>query len=102
MSPIVRLPAPLRDQANGQAEVELSGDSVAGVLDALVARYPSLRRHLFTEQGGLRGYVNLYRNDEVVVPGAEAATRLGDGDVVTIVPSIAGGTAFPRRGTQEP
>jgi sulfur-carrier protein adenylyltransferase/sulfurtransferase len=84
----VLLPAPLRALAGGAAELPVAANTVGGALDELVARFPAMRRHLFDDAGRLRGYVNVYRNDEPADTGA----RLEVGDTVMIVPSIAGGT----------
>lgn len=87
----IRLPGPLRDLAGGRPEVEVSGPTVGAALDDLVARHPALRRHLRTETGGLRDYVNVYLNEDDVRFLAGEATGLSAGDAVTLVPSIAGG-----------
>ena len=61
-------------------------------MTALVARHPDLRRHLYTEEGKLRSFVNLYVNDEDIRYLQKEATALNDSDNISIVPSIAGGT----------
>ena len=60
-------------------------------LNALVTRHPDLRKHLYTEDGKLRAFVNLYVNDEDIRYLQKEATALKDGDSISIVPSIAGG-----------
>lgn len=88
----VQLPAVLREYADGRAEVAVEAADVAGALGFLTTRHPRLRRHLFTEQGGLRPHVNVYLNqDEVRDLPAGLATPLGSGDVLLILPSVAGG-----------
>jgi sulfur-carrier protein adenylyltransferase/sulfurtransferase len=82
------LPAPLRAFAGGAAEVDLDARTLRDALDQLVVRYPLMRRHLYDEGGRLRGYVNVYHNDDAA-PTLEAPLR--SGDTITIVPSIAGG-----------
>ena len=62
-------------------------------MDALVAQHPELRKHLYTEDGKLRAFVNLYVNDEDIRYLQKEATTLKDGDNISIVPSIAGGAA---------
>ena len=60
-------------------------------MNALVAQHPDLRKHLYTEEGKLRAFVNLYVNDEDIRYLQKEATALKDGDNISIVPSIAGG-----------
>jgi molybdopterin/thiamine biosynthesis adenylyltransferase/rhodanese-related sulfurtransferase/molybdopterin converting factor small subunit len=93
MTPLTRIhiPTPLRAYAGGQSVVEVDGATVGEALRALVARHGELRRHLYDEQGSLRRYVNVYRNDEDVRHLEREATPLGSGDTLSIVPSIAGG-----------
>lgn len=91
----VRVPTPLRDYADQRDDVEVEGETVAAALGALVERYPRLRRHLMAEDGALRSYVNIYLNEDDVRHMDGPATAVGEGDVITIVPSIAGGEALP-------
>jgi len=60
-------------------------------LAALVAKHPDLQKHLYTDKGALRSFVNVYVNDEDVRYLEKEATPLKDGDTIAIVPSIAGG-----------
>ncbi len=60
-------------------------------MKTLVAQHPDLRKHLYTEEGKLRAFVNLYVNDEDIRYLQKEATTLKDGDNISIVPSIAGG-----------
>ena len=87
----VRIPGPLQALAEGMKDVEVHGATVEAVLTGLVQRFPLLRRHLFEDGGALRGYVNLYLNDEDVRFLDGLGTPLNDDDVITIVPSVAGG-----------
>jgi adenylyltransferase/sulfurtransferase len=76
--------------------VDVSGATVGDAMNALVAQHPDLRKHLYTEEGKLRAFVNLYLNDEDIRYLQKEATALGDGDNISIVPSIAGGVpAYP-------
>ncbi len=58
----------------------------------LVAKHPDLRRHLYNDDGKLRAFVNVYLNDEDVRYLQKEATAVKDGDSISIVPSIAGGS----------
>ena len=62
-------------------------------MTALVAQHPDLKKHLYTEDGKLRAFVNLYVNDEDIRYMQKEATALTEGDNISIVPSIAGGAA---------
>ena len=64
---------------------------LARPLAGLVSQHPELKRHLYTEDGKLRAFVNVYVNDEDMRYLQKEATALKDGDTISIVPSIAGG-----------
>lgn len=88
----IQLPTVLRDCADGRAEHQAEARRVADALESLALAYPLLRRHLFDVAGELRPYVNVYLNqDEVRDLPAGVATEVRDGDVLLILPSIAGG-----------
>src|SRR3984893_9954512 len=89
----VLIPTPLRQYAGKQDAVQLAGATVGEVLDSLTSQYSDLRRHLYNDQGKLRSFVNVYVNDEDIRYLQKDATALKDGDTVSIVPSIAGGSA---------
>jgi len=91
MSVQVRLPAALRTFTGGQETVALEGRTVAEALDGLFARHPALRRQLLNESGKLRNFVNLYLNDDDTRDLKGLSTPVKDGDVILIVPAIAGG-----------
>jgi molybdopterin converting factor small subunit len=88
---LIRIPAALRDYTSGAAEMAVTGDSVGVALDRLLASYPQLRRHLYTEQGELRSYVNVFVNEDDVRTLGGLQTRINADDTLMIVPSIAGG-----------
>ena len=92
--PKIHIPTPLRQYAGKQPAVEVKGATIGEVLTGLVSQHPDLRRHLYTEEGKLRAFVNVYLNDEDVRYLQKEATAVGDSDHISIVPSIAGGTAF--------
>ena len=87
----IHIPTPLRQYAGKQAAVEVKAVTVAEALSGLVSQHPDLRRHLYTEDGKLRAFVNVYLNDEDVRYLQKDATAVSDGDNISIVPSIAGG-----------
>lgn len=87
----LRIPTPLRPYAEGQSEIQIDSATVGGALDELTSQYPALRKHLFTDSGELRTFVNLFVNDEDVRQLEGPRTPLQAGDRVMIIPSIAGG-----------
>jgi molybdopterin converting factor small subunit len=91
--PKIHIPTPLRQYAGKQAAVEVQAGSIADALSDLIAQHPELRRHLYTDDGKLRAFVNVYLNDEDVRYLQKEATAVKDGDTISIVPSIAGGWA---------
>jgi adenylyltransferase/sulfurtransferase len=92
----VHIPTPLRQYAGKQAAVEVQAGTVGEALDSLIGQHPELRRHLYTEEGKLRAFVNVYLNDEDIRYLQKEATQVKDSDNISIVPSIAGGG--PERG----
>ena len=89
----IHIPTPLRQYVGKQASVEVHGTTVGEAMTALVAQHPDLKKHLYTEDGKLRAFVNLYVNDEDIRYMQKEATTLKEGDNISIVPSIAGGAA---------
>jgi molybdopterin/thiamine biosynthesis adenylyltransferase/rhodanese-related sulfurtransferase/molybdopterin converting factor small subunit len=91
--PKILIPTPLRQFTAQSDSVEVNGATVAEALTSLTERYPELRKNLFNDQGKLRSFVNVYVNDEDIRYLDKDATKLAGGDTVSIVPSIAGGSA---------
>ncbi len=88
----ILIPTPLRQYVDKKDSVELSGSTVGEILTALTSQYGDLKRHLYNDQGKLRSFVNVYVNDDDIRYLQKDATPLKDGDTVSIVPSIAGGS----------
>ena len=88
----IHIPTPLRQYAGKHAAVEVKAGTVGEALSDLIAQHPDLRRHLYTDDGRLRAFVNVYLNDEDIRYLQKEATTLGDSDNISIVPSIAGGS----------
>ena len=88
----VKVPTPLRGLTDGAASVPAEGDTVGEVLSSLVKDHEKLRDHLFTPEGRLRNFVAVYLNDEDVRNLDRDRTAVKDGDVVAIIPAIAGGS----------
>jgi molybdopterin converting factor small subunit len=89
--PKIQIPTPLRQYAGKQAAVDVKAATIGEALSGLVAQHPELRRHLYTDDGKLRAFVNVYLNDEDVRYLQKDATAVSDSDSISIVPSIAGG-----------
>ena len=87
----ILIPTPLRQYAGGNSAVEVSGTNAGEALAALVSKHPELRKNLYTDEGKIRSFVNIYVNDEDIRYLSKDATPLKEGDTVSIVPSIAGG-----------
>jgi molybdopterin synthase sulfur carrier subunit len=88
----VRIPTILRSYTGGAKAVEGTGDTLADLLVDLDGKYAGVRGRLITDEGALHRFVNIYINDEDVrfIGGLDA--KLNDGDNVTILPAVAGGS----------
>jgi molybdopterin converting factor small subunit len=87
----VMIPTPLRAYAGKQDSVQVQAGTVGEALSALTGQFADLKKHLFTDDGRLRSFVNVYVNDEDIRYLQKDQTAVKDGDTVSIVPSIAGG-----------
>jgi adenylyltransferase/sulfurtransferase len=87
----VLIPTPLRPYAGKQSVIEVSAQTVGEALSSLAAQHPDLRKHLFSEDGKLRSFVNVYLNDENIRYLSNDATPVKETDIVSIIPSVAGG-----------
>jgi len=87
----VIIPTPLRPYAGKRASAEFNAGTVGEALRHLTTEFADLRKHLFTEDGKLRSFVNVYVNDEDIRYLAKENTATKDGDTISIIPSIAGG-----------
>ena len=93
MAVTVLIPTPLRPFVGGRDAVELEAGSVGELLDRLTGQHAELKPHLFATDGRLRSFVNVYVNDRDIRQLAQRETPVQSGDTVSIIPSIAGGTA---------
>ncbi|MEY3073155.1 MAG: Sulfur carrier protein CysO [Actinomycetota bacterium] len=87
---VVRIPTVLRPQAGGQARVEVEGTTLGEVLRALVAAHPALDERLL-DGDRVRGYVNVFVDDEDVRYLGGLDAPVGATSEVTIMPAVAGG-----------
>jgi adenylyltransferase/sulfurtransferase len=89
---LIHIPTPLRAYTGQQGSIPVSAPTVATALEALVTQFPALRNNLFSADGKLRSFVNLYLNEDDIryLPSKEE-TAILDSDELSIIPSIAGG-----------
>jgi len=87
----ILIPTPLRQYADKKDAVELKAGTVGEALNQLTSTHPDLRRHLYSDDGKLRAFVNVYVNDEDIRYLQKENTPVKESDTVSIVPSIAGG-----------
>ena len=87
----VKIPPVLRSHVGGEKEVGASGESVGDVLRDLATNHPSTQSQLFSADGELNRYVNVYLNDEDVRVLGGLDTPVAEGDTLVILPAMAGG-----------
>jgi sulfur-carrier protein len=88
----IHIPTPLRAYTSGLETVSIAGATVDAVFQQLTVVYPELKQHLFTPEGKLRSFVNVYLNDDDIrYLQNKEETAVKDTDELTIIPSIAGG-----------
>ena len=87
----VKIPPVLRSSTGGAKEVEAGGQTVGDVLRSLADQHPATQSQLFSEEGELNRYVNIYLNDEEVRVLEGLDTEVGPGDTLVILPAMAGG-----------
>jgi sulfur-carrier protein len=94
----VEIPTVFRTYTGGLRSVEGSGASLAELLADLDLRYPGVRARIVTDDGMLRRFMNIYVNDDDVRFSDALSTPVAEGDVVTIIPAVAGGAETGRKG----
>ncbi len=90
MSVRVEIPTPLREHTAGKSEVEVAAGTVQDALADLIKQYPSIGPKLFND-GKLRPYINIFLNDEDIRYLDEMQTIVKDGQLVALIPAVAGG-----------
>jgi molybdopterin converting factor small subunit len=91
MAVTVRIPTQLRNLSGNAAEVQVEAGTVAEALKALDAAHPGFAERLFDESGALRRFVNVFLADEDIRFMQGVDTPVTEGQVVSIVPAVAGG-----------
>lgn len=88
---ILKIPTPLRSYTNSQAEVSVRGANVAEAMGDLVEKFPTLKPHLYNNDGNLRPFVNLFVGENNIKDLQGLETPLDENARVILIPSIAGG-----------
>ena len=91
MSIRIIIPAALRQYAENRDSVNLSGQNIGELLDNLMQKFPNMKKHLFSEDGQIRNFVNVYVNDDDIRYLENSQTQLKEVDVISLIPSVAGG-----------
>lgn len=87
----IRIPTPLRSYTGGADEVRVQGDTVDQALRALGESYDNVIKQVMTPEGDLRHFVNVYKGEKNIRDLQGLQTPVADGDVLSIVPAVAGG-----------
>jgi molybdopterin synthase sulfur carrier subunit len=90
--PTIKVPPVLRGSVGGEKEVQAPGQNVGEVLRSLASQHPATESQLFSEDGQLNRYVNVYLNDEDVRVLQGLDTSVADSDTIVILPAMAGGS----------
>ena len=92
----VKIPTVFRKFTGNEATVELEPGTIADLLDQLESRYPGFKEQLMASDGQLHRFVNVYVNDEDARYLEKLDTKVGEGDKVSLLPSVAGGASVDR------
>jgi MoaD family protein len=96
MAVTVRIPTVFRKYTGNEATVEVGPGTIADLIDQLDQKHPGLREQLLTDEGQLHRFVNVYVNDEDARYLEKLDTKVAEGDTVSILPSVAGGSRVAR------
>ncbi|MGB9677195.1 MAG: MoaD family protein [Candidatus Ratteibacteria bacterium] len=87
----VRIPEPLQKFVDNQKEILVDGENIEELLKNIIKKYPQVKERIYDENGNLRRFINIYVNDEDIRFLEGEKTTLKDGDIISIIPAIAGG-----------
>lgn len=87
----VFVPTPLRRFTAGASKVEASGSTVGELIEQLESTYPGISEKLLDDDGNVKRFINVFRNDDEIRTLDGLATTVGDSDKISIVPAMAGG-----------
>ncbi|MDR1885427.1 MAG: MoaD/ThiS family protein [Synergistaceae bacterium] len=89
----ILIPTALRAFTDGRSEVQARGATAGEAIAAFADDYPDIRRHLYDDSGVLRSFINVYLGETNIKNLEGAGTPVKDGDILMLVPAIAGGTS---------
>jgi len=92
MSIKVMIPQPLQKLTNGSDVVDVTGSNIADLIIDLDAKFPGIRDRICDETGKIRRFINIYVNEEDIRFLSGDKTSIKDGDEISIIPAIAGGS----------
>jgi molybdopterin synthase sulfur carrier subunit len=87
----IKIPPVLRPSVGGEKEVQAGGETIGAVLESLAEQHPATQSQLFSADGQLNRYVNVYLNDEDVRVLDGLETGVTEKDTLVILPAMAGG-----------
>jgi MoaD family protein len=93
--PTVKIPPVLRPRTGGESELDVAGQTIGEVLEALAELHPETRDQVFADGGELNRFLNVYINSEDVRVLEGLDTAVADGDTVMLLPAMAGGSPTP-------
>jgi len=88
----IRIPTPLRPLTGGKSEIETHASDIQAMIESLNGQFPGLKSRICDDSGEIRRFVNIYLNEEDIRFMKGKDTPRKDGDEVSIVPAIAGGS----------
>lgn len=92
MSIKVQIPTPLQKVTQGNSEIEIEAGTIKELINNLENNYPGIKERICDDKGEIRKFINLYVNEEDIRFLKQEKTKLHNGDEVSIIPAIAGGS----------
>jgi sulfur-carrier protein len=92
LSVLVRIPTVFRKFTNGASTLEVSAGKLVDVFDQIEQQHPGMKEQILTDEGQLHRFVNVYVNDEDARYLDKLETEVSEGDTVSLLPSVAGGS----------
>ncbi len=87
----IRIPSPLRKLTDGKEMIACEGKTIREVFFSMSKEYPAIKNRIFSDDGELKKFVNIYLNNEDIRFLNNLDTEVHEGDTITIIPAIAGG-----------
>jgi len=88
----VRIPTPLMKLTDNKSEVTAEGSTISDIFNDLEAQFSGIKDRICEENGSPRRFINIYVNEEDIrfLDGDKTAVK--EGDEISIIPAIAGGS----------